>query len=96
VQHIERDLLEGALLARRHLLELLGVGPHEARERVDRFRRFNERTLEAIRTQVDRTQATAMARPAKDELEQRFQRDLQELERHHVAHWAGEPEASED
>lgn len=96
VQHIERELFEGSLLAGRHLLELLGVGPHEARERADRFRRFNVRTLEAIRAQVDRTQATAMARAAKDELEQQFQRDLQELERHHGAHWAGEPEATED
>lgn len=100
VRHIERELFEGSLLAGRRLLELLGVGPHEARERADRFRRLNVRTLEAIRAQVDRTQATAIARAAKDELEQQFQRDLQELERHHGAHWAGaEPppsEASED
>lgn len=98
VRHIERELFEGSLLAGRHLLELLGVGPHEARERADRFRRFNVQTLEAIRAQVDRTQATAIARAAKDELEQQFQRDLQELERHHGAHWAGaaEPPSGED
>jgi glutathione-regulated potassium-efflux system ancillary protein KefC len=82
VNVIERETFESAVLAGRRALETLGVRPYEARERADRFRRHNLAMLEALHPQwADEERRTAVARAARDELEQQFQRDVDALER---------------
>jgi glutathione-regulated potassium-efflux system protein KefC len=82
VEVIERESFESAVLAGRRALEALGVRPYEARERADRFRRHNLAMLEALHPQwADEERRTAVARAARDELEQQFQRDVDALER---------------
>ena len=44
----ERETFEGALKSGRMTLEALGLGPYEARERADVFRRFNVRMVEEM------------------------------------------------
>ncbi|WP_054178327.1 glutathione-regulated potassium-efflux system protein KefC [Trabulsiella odontotermitis] len=48
VEAPERETFEGALKSGRMTLEALGLGPYEARERADLFRRFNERMVEEM------------------------------------------------
>jgi glutathione-regulated potassium-efflux system ancillary protein KefC len=93
VNVIERETFESAVLAGRRALETLGVRPYEARERADRFRRHNLAMLEALHPQwADEERRTAVARAARDELEQQFQRDVDALERGDGAGgWAAEP-----
>jgi len=81
------------VLAGRRALEALGVRPYEARERADRFRRHNLAMLEALHPQwADEERRTAVARAARDELEQQFQRDVDALERGDGdGGWAAEP-----
>jgi len=93
VEVIERESFESAVLAGRRALEALGVRPYEARERADRFRRHNLAMLEALHPQwADEERRTAVARAARDELEQQFQRDVDALERGDGdGGWAAEP-----
>ena len=86
---LERELFDSALIAGRHVLEVLGVRPHEARERADKFRRHNLALLEGLRGDEggDQSQRVARVREARDELERQFRRDLDELDRHVGREW---------
>lgn len=85
---IERELFEGSLRAGRSVLEALGVGAYEARERVDRFRRLNVAMLEQLVPHIDdEKQRIAMANRARDELEQQIQREIDELDKSHGKGW---------
>jgi glutathione-regulated potassium-efflux system protein KefC len=85
---VERELFDSALIAGRRVLEVLGVRPHEARERADKFRRHNLALLEGLRDdQGDQSQRVARVREARDELERQFRRDLDELDRHVGREW---------
>ncbi|NUO48926.1 MAG: glutathione-regulated potassium-efflux system protein KefC, partial [Polyangiaceae bacterium] len=53
VEIVERETFESALLLGRRVLEHLGVGKYEARERADRFRRHNIEMLEQVIDQWD-------------------------------------------
>lgn len=57
----ERETFEGALKSGRMALERLGVGAYEARERADRFRRFNTDMVEEM---VGMAENSARARAA--------------------------------
>jgi glutathione-regulated potassium-efflux system ancillary protein KefC len=83
VQRLEREVFESSLRAGRHVLEALGVGPFEARERALAFRRHNLAALEAILQQAgtDETR-TVMARQARDDLEELFRADVERLQHH--------------
>lgn len=81
VDVIERETFESALLIGRRALERLGVGPYEARERADRFRRHNVETMESLREALqDEEERTSLARAARTQLEEQFQRDIAELD----------------
>jgi glutathione-regulated potassium-efflux system ancillary protein KefC len=90
VTAIDRELFESALSSGRRVLEMLGVRPHEARERAERFKRHNLEMIESLRPEnlpVD--QRPAFARAARDQLEQQFKRDLEELADSHGEAWQG-------
>lgn len=94
VTRLEREMFEGSLRAGRQALEVLGVGPYEARERALAFRRHNLASLEAILPEaLDDEKRTALARAAKDDLEELFRRDVERLRHHGKAGW--HPEESE-
>ncbi|MGH7787999.1 MAG: cation:proton antiporter, partial [Candidatus Binatia bacterium] len=79
---VEREMFEAALMAGRRTLEIIGVRPYEARERADRFRRHNVSTLETlIRDTADDEQRAALSRASRDELEEQFEKDRDELDR---------------
>jgi glutathione-regulated potassium-efflux system ancillary protein KefC len=91
----ERETFEAALRLGRCVLEGLGVGPFEARERADRFRRHNAEMLEEMLPHAENEDARmSVARRARDQLEKMFEQDRAELE--HGAHeWGGEPKEDE-
>ena len=72
VRTIERETFESALRVGRRALEALGIRPHEARERADRFRRHNLLTLEdpLLEGWDDEDQRFSQARTARIEFEQ--------------------------
>ena len=84
---IERETFESALVAGRRALELLGVHPHEARERGDHFRRHNLVSLDALRTDLKDEHRVAAVRAAREELERQFEKDHAELERQLGSDW---------
>lgn len=55
----ERETFEGALKVGRMALEQLGVGPYEARERADLFRRYNTQMVEEMAQGAHDTAARA-------------------------------------
>ncbi|MBB1198836.1 glutathione-regulated potassium-efflux system protein KefC [Enterobacteriaceae bacterium 89] len=57
----ERETFEGALKSGRMALESLGLGPYEARERADVFRRFNVRMVEEMVDMADEDDASFAA-----------------------------------
>ncbi|MBY7238106.1 glutathione-regulated potassium-efflux system protein KefC [Escherichia coli] len=59
VEKPERETFEGALKTRRLALESLGLGPYEARERADVFRRFNIQMVEEMAMVENDTKARA-------------------------------------
>jgi len=75
------------LVAGRRTLEALGVHPYEARERGDNFRRYNLRSLDALRADLAEEHRVAAARAAREELERQFEKDHAELERQLVSDW---------
>lgn len=91
---LERETFESAVVLGRRTLEALGVGPYEARERADRFRRHNVRMLEELR-QGDEKTRVEVARSARDELERQFARDVAKLEAEHGHGWNAEEEKEE-
>ena len=81
VETIERETFESALVIGRAALEALGVRPHEARERADRFRRHNLLTMESLLDGwADEARRISLARTARVEFERQFQQDQEEFE----------------
>lgn len=96
VTRLEREVFEGSLRTGRHVLELLGTGPYEARERAVAFRRHNLAALEAILARDgDDATRTALAGDAKDDLEELFQRDVDRL-RHREGKSRGADQQDDD
>jgi glutathione-regulated potassium-efflux system ancillary protein KefC len=82
VEMIERETFESALGAARRALVTLGIAPYEARERADRFRLHNVRSLDAMAVNYrDETSRLSQARAGREELEAQFERDRAELDR---------------
>ncbi len=72
----ERETFESALRSGRQALEALGLGPYEAREIADRFRRSNLATLHAMQPHFrDEAKTVAIARSGREELEENLRRD---------------------
>jgi glutathione-regulated potassium-efflux system ancillary protein KefC len=95
VEVVERETFEAAIRSGRRALEALGVRPHEARERADRFRRHNYAMLEELHPiWADEERRTAAARASRDELEQQFQRDAEALERELAGDWGAQRDAA--
>ncbi len=93
VEIVERETFESALLLGRRVLEHLGVGKYEARERADRFRRHNVEMLEQVIEQWDDMETrTKMAVDARRQLEEQFERDRAELDREGGQGWKPEEE----
>ncbi len=88
VEVVEREMFEGALVAGRRTLEMLGVGTHEAFERAAKFRRHNLRLLESMLAfGGDINLRRAAARVARFQLEAQFERDRAELDASPGSHW---------
>ena len=91
IRSVERETFESALRSGRHALEHLGVAPYEARERADRFRRFNVTTLEEMLPLFDdEARRLSATKAARQQLARQFAEDKQALDR---AHGAWSPEA---
>ncbi len=94
---IERETFESSVSAGRKALEVLGVGRYEARERADRFRRFNIASLEAMLPhRQDEAKRMTMARDARDQLERQFERDRARLQTTSGKSWQEELEAADE
>jgi len=88
VEVVERETFESAVLVGRRALEALGVGPYEARERADQFRRQNIASIEEILPHWnDEKKRLAMARSAREQLERQMELDRQELDRQSAHGW---------
>jgi glutathione-regulated potassium-efflux system ancillary protein KefC len=82
VEDIERETFESALRSGRRALEHLGVGPYEARERADRFRRHNIEALnEMLPNFGDETRRLSAAKAGRAQLQQQFEDDRAALDR---------------
>jgi glutathione-regulated potassium-efflux system ancillary protein KefC len=81
VEAVERETFESALRSGRQALERLGVGPYEARERADRFRRQNLQVLEELMPHFeDEAERLSSARAGREQLEQQFAEDKAALD----------------
>jgi len=93
VRHVERETFESSLRIGRRALEALGCPPYEARERADKFRRHNVSSLEAlIEVWDDEQTRIQLAKQAREQLEEQFERDRQSLETQGVRGWHAERE----
>jgi len=82
VEAIERETFESALRSGRRALEHLGVGPYEARERADRFRRHNIEALnEMLPNFGDETRRLSAAKAGRAQLQRQFEEDRAALDR---------------
>jgi glutathione-regulated potassium-efflux system ancillary protein KefC len=89
VSVVERETFESALLLGRRVLEQLGVGAYEAKERADRFRRHNVETLEKIVALWQDEQArTHLSRSTRQQLEEQFEQDRKALDEADQEDWA--------
>lgn len=88
VEIVERETFEGSITLGRKALEVLGCPPFEARERSDRFRRFNVSMLEELLPHwEDEAQRIAIANQARVALEQQFDRDREVLNKRGIQGW---------
>jgi glutathione-regulated potassium-efflux system ancillary protein KefC len=96
VEAVERETFESALRSGRQALQRLGVGPFEARERADRFRRQNLSVLEDLLPHFeDEASRLSSARAAREQLEQQFAEDKAALDRAVGVSWAAQSEQAE-
>jgi glutathione-regulated potassium-efflux system ancillary protein KefC len=97
VEAVERETFESALRTGRRALQRLGVGPYEARERADRFRRQNLAVLEEMLPHFeDEATRLSAARAAREQLEQQFAQDKAALDRAVGVSWSSESEKAEE
>jgi glutathione-regulated potassium-efflux system ancillary protein KefC len=96
VDIVERETFEAALRTGRRALERLGVGPYEARERADRFRRQNVAVLEDLMAHFeDEAQRLSAARAGREQLEQQIAEDKAALDRSIGGSWSADGERDE-
>jgi glutathione-regulated potassium-efflux system ancillary protein KefC len=92
VSRIERETFAAALDSGRDVLELLGQQPHEARRHAMRFRRHNERLVEAMWPHhQDEAQLVALAKQGRAQLEELFAQEREQTLRQRAgvrADWA--------
>ncbi|HXU63490.1 MAG TPA: glutathione-regulated potassium-efflux system protein KefC [Polyangia bacterium] len=92
VEQVERETFESALRTGREALEHLGVGPYEARERADRFRRHNLGALEDLMPRFeDELARYSSSRAGRQQLERQFADDKAALDRAVGVSWSAEP-----
>ncbi len=86
---VERELFESSLRSGRHVLELLGHTPHEARQTAMRFRRHNMELFEAMYPhRKDRAKLIAVVKQGRAQLEEQMAREREELaKRKSKAQW---------
>jgi len=97
VEVVERETFEGSISLGRKAIEALGCPPFEARERADRFRRFNVQMLEELLPHWDdEARRIAMANHARVALEQQFDRDREVLDKRGIQGWHYDPSDEED
>jgi len=95
VEIVERETFEASISLGRKALVELGCPPFEARERADRFRRFNISTLEELVPHwEDEARRVAIAIQARTALEQQFDRDREVLNKRGIQGWHYDPEES--
>lgn len=95
VELVERETFESAVLVGRRALEKLGVGPYDARERADAFRRHNLRMLEdLLPIWEDEATRTQLARSAREQLERQMEQERADRTQHGAQGWH-EPSAKE-
>ena len=88
VKHLERETFESALRAGRQVLRELGFGSHEARLAADTFRRHDLAALDAMYPHYqDEVQMISLAKTARNELTDLFERDHTIRERERTGGW---------
>jgi glutathione-regulated potassium-efflux system ancillary protein KefC len=94
VQHIEREVLDSALMSARTVLELLGMQRHTARNQAMRFRRHTIELIEEMAPHYgDEKRLIAMARQGRQQLEEMWASEREqaaEAARQRAAGWAAE------
>jgi len=97
IQVAVRETFESAIVVGQKTLVELGVGPYEARERSDHFRRQNVESLENIMPHwQDEQRRVQMARTARQQLEEQMALDRAELDRVGSHGWHDLDEADEE
>lgn len=90
VEAPERELFEGSLRVGREVLETLGLGAYEAREKADLFRRYNLKMLEATVANYEDTEfRIASMQRAKDMLSAAIEQDQERLASEQQQGWRG-------
>ena len=88
VKHLERETFESALRTGRQVLRELGFGSHEARLAADTFRRHDLAALDAMYPHYqDEVQMISLAKTARNELTDLFERDHTIRERERTGGW---------
>lgn len=79
VQRVERELFESSLRSGRTVLEVLGMGPHEARQHALRFRRHNLELFEKMYPlHRDRARMIATVKQGRRQFEEQMARERAE------------------
>lgn len=90
VESVERELFEGSLRVGRHVLEHLGIGAYEAREKADTFRRYNLKMLEDMLANYEDTEfRIATLKRTREMLTQAIQQDKVRLSVAQQSGWRG-------
>ena len=82
---IQREVFESSLLLGRRALEGLGIGPYEAKEMADAFRRTNQAQLDEfarLREQTPQQDFVKAMRDSREELERQLRAEVR-APRHH-------------
>ncbi|HSC89459.1 MAG TPA: glutathione-regulated potassium-efflux system protein KefC [Polyangiaceae bacterium] len=97
VRVVERETFESAVAIGRRTLVELGVGPFDAQERANAFRRHNLTSLEAMLPHWDDVERRrSMAVSAREQFEQQMSQDRVELLRHGYRAWHGDDSDEEE
>lgn len=85
IDFIERETFEASLVVGRRALQLLGIGPYEAKEKADMFRRINLSLIEESYAEYhDDEIRLSVVQRAKDMLEQGMAHDREIFERQRI------------
>ncbi|SFM76128.1 glutathione-regulated potassium-efflux system protein KefC [Variovorax sp. OV329] len=87
----EREVFESSLRSGRHVLELLGWPPHEARESAMRFRQLNIRFAEETHPLYkDRAQFIGASKVGRQQMEQQMAKERESRRQRAKAGWSGD------